>query len=267
MLVTVIIFLREVLEAALILSILLSVTFQMKLSRTWILPALGIGFIGASVTAYYLGDISSLFEGTGQEVMNSILLIVMVLLINIICIWLSQFIFNPSNSLSVISTNTVRWVLIFNVGLAIMHEGSEISIYSYSFIQTHQNNLSLILGGGLGLGIGVSLGAIVYYLLINLQQRVLFKVVICALLLISSGMASQAALYLIQAGWLPSQLPLWDTSNIISERSIVGQLLYALIGYEATPSPLQVSCYFAVIIICIVSILAVTRLNRMNKTQ
>lgn len=145
-----------------------------------------------------------------------------------------------------------------------MHEGSELSIYSYSLIQMHDNHLSLILGGGLGLGIGASLGAIIYYLLINMQKRTLLITAIAILILISAGMASQAALYLIQSGWLPSQLPLWDTSQIISERSIVGQLLYALIGYEATPSPLQILFYFAVIIICISSIILTTKTKRHN---
>ena len=261
MLVTVIIFLREVLEAALILSVLLAVSFQLNHSRKWIFPALLVGFIGALITAYYLGEISNLLEGTGQEVMNAGLLIIMMLLINIICVWLSQFLFRfKDNDFSEL-TSFIRLILILNVGIAIMHEGAELSIYSYSFIQTHENKLSLILGGGLGLGIGASLGAIIFYLLINLQRKSLLKIAIVILILIAAGMTSQAVLYLIQSGWLPSQLPLWDTSNFISERSISGQLLYALIGYEATPSPLQVLCYFAVVIFCFISILISSRLK------
>ena len=264
MLVTVIIFLREVLEAALILSVLLAVSFQFKLSRKWIFPALSIGFLGATISAYFLGDISNLLEGTGQEVMNSTLLITMCFLINIICIWIWQCLNNNQAAFSTLLAKNIKKILILDVSIAIMHEGSELSIYSYSLIQMHDNHLSLILGGGLGLGIGASLGAIIYYFLINMQKRTLLITAIAILILISAGMASQAALYLIQSGWLPSQLPLWDTSQIISERSIVGQLLYALIGYEATPSPLQILFYFAVIIICISSIILTTKTKRHN---
>ncbi len=264
MLVTVIIFLREVLEAALIISILLAVSHQFSLGRKWIVPAFVFGFVGASASALFLGDISNLFDGTGQEVMNSSLLIAIAFLINIICVWLAQFRCKVNTASNIIFNSSIKTVLIVNVGIAIMHEGSELSIYSYSFIQTHDSMLSLILGGGLGLGIGASLGAIVYYLLINLQRRTLLLVAIIILMLVSAGMASQAALYLIQSGWLPSHDALWDTSQIISERSIVGQLLYALIGYEATPSPLQVLFYFAVIIICLTSIMMSTKLKRTN---
>ncbi len=261
MLVTVIIFLREVLEAALILSVLLAVSFQLNLTRKWILAALAIGSIGASITAYYLGDISNLIDGTGQEVLNSTLLIVMALLINIICVWLAHC-FHKADGHPPFLTNIIRTILIITVGIAIMHEGSELSIYSYSFMQIHHNKLPLILGGGLGLGVGASLGAIIYYMLINLQRRTLLITTTIILILISAGMASQAALYLIQSGWLPSQIPLWDTSQIISERSIFGQLLYALIGYEATPSPLQIMFYSAAIVIYIVSIIISTKLKR-----
>ena len=45
---------------------------------------------------------------------------------------------------------------------------------------------------------------------------------------------------LVQADWLPSQAPLWDTSAALPENSPPGQLLYALLGYEATPGPWQV---------------------------
>jgi high-affinity iron transporter len=58
-----------------------------------------------------------------------------------------------------------------------------------------------------------------------------------------AGMLSQAVLYLIQADLLPSQLPLWDTSNFISESSLMGELLHAMLGYEASPTAIQALVY------------------------
>jgi high-affinity iron transporter len=60
---------------------------------------------------------------------------------------------------------------------------------------------------------------------------------------LSGSMMSQATQLLIQVDYLPTAFPLWDTSNLISERSVTGQVLYALIGYEATPVFLQVIAY------------------------
>jgi high-affinity iron transporter len=56
-------------------------------------------------------------------------------------------------------------------------------------------------------------------------------------------MASQAIVLLNQADWLPFSPIAWDTNNLLSEASVIGQLAYALIGYEATPSLMQVLAY------------------------
>jgi high-affinity iron transporter len=54
---------------------------------------------------------------------------------------------------------------------------------------------------------------------------------------------------LIQADWVPSHLPLWDTTDWLSESSVTGQLLYVLVGYEATPTAIQVAFYFGGLIV------------------
>ncbi len=72
-------------------------------------------------------------------------------------------------------------------------------------------------------------------------------------------MISQAALLLIQADWLPAQLPLWDTSAWLAEQSFTGMLLYALIGYEATPTAIQAACYFGGLLLLLMVILYASR--------
>ena len=66
-------------------------------------------------------------------------------------------------------------------------------------------------------------------------------------------MASQASLLLIQADWLPYTVELWDSSALLPEYSVTGQLLYALIGYEANPSLLQVCVYIGAVILILTS--------------
>jgi len=66
-------------------------------------------------------------------------------------------------------------------------------------------------------------------------------------------MASQAILLLNQADWLPFTPTAWDSSGLLSESSVLGQLAYALIGYEATPSIMQVSAYLLGLFFVIIS--------------
>jgi high-affinity iron transporter len=68
------------------------------------------------------------------------------------------------------------------------------------------------------------------------------------LALVAAGMASQAVVYLMQGGLVESQLPVWDSSGWISETSVTGQLLYAVLGYEATPTLKQLVFYCATLL-------------------
>jgi len=57
-------------------------------------------------------------------------------------------------------------------------------------------------------------------------------------------MASQAARFLVQADLLPPLGPqLWDSSRLLSDRSILGQTLHVLVGYDARPAGVQVLFY------------------------
>jgi high-affinity iron transporter len=63
-------------------------------------------------------------------------------------------------------------------------------------------------------------------------------------------MASQAAHFLIQADLIPSlAAPVWDTSNTLSEDSLLGKLLHSLIGYDSRPAGMQLVFYFTVLVV------------------
>jgi high-affinity iron transporter len=56
-------------------------------------------------------------------------------------------------------------------------------------------------------------------------------------------MVMQITQLLIQADIINGQHAIWNTSSLLNERSLIGQLLYAVIGYEATPTPSQIYAY------------------------
>ena len=103
---------------------------------------------------------------------------------------------------------------------------------------------AILLGSLVGAAIGTSVGALLFYTLASLNRTWTPTVSAVVLALVAAGLASQACLLLIQADWLPAQMPLWDSSGWLAEDSVPGQLLYALTGYEATPTPLQAGIWF-----------------------
>jgi len=57
-------------------------------------------------------------------------------------------------------------------------------------------------------------------------------------------MAAQAAGFLVQADLLPTlRDPLWDTSGLLSQQSVLGNLLSVLVGYLDRPAGVQVFFY------------------------
>jgi len=97
---------------------------------------------------------------------------------------------------------------------------------------------------------------------INISVRVGYVLTV----LVAGSMISQTIQQLTQADWLISQYPIWDISMWISEHSVTGQLLYALIGYEATPTAIQVTAYlFALIIIILFSSYSWNHYQRLDK--
>ena len=70
---SVIIVLREVLEAALMISILLALSKQINISYSWIIWSLLIGTVGAVVYGISIPMVSEWFDGVGQEVTNALM--------------------------------------------------------------------------------------------------------------------------------------------------------------------------------------------------
>jgi high-affinity iron transporter len=126
------------------------------------------------------------------------------------------------------------------VGLAVLREGSEVVLFLYGIAAGGSEPLALWLGSVLGLLGGIALGGLIYFGLLRIPARHLFSVTSWMILLLAAGMASQAAGFLVQGGLLPALVePLWDSSMLVPEHSIVGRILGALIGYDDQPSAMQ----------------------------
>ena len=72
------------------------------------------------------------------------------------------------------------------------------------------------------------------------------------MLFITAGMSSIGAKYLVAAGYLSSYSKVvWNTSTIISEQTIAGQILHALFGYSDQPMFIQVVFYIGTLLLFI----------------
>ena len=128
--------------------------------------------------------------------------------------------------------------------VAVMREGSEVVLFLWAFATGGMSGMSMLAGGFVGLVAGVLMGVGLYLGLLRIPMRHFFSVTGWLVLLIAAGLAAQAASFLNQAGVLPALgNSLWDTSGILSQGSLVGQMLHVMVGYTARPSGIQLLFY------------------------
>ncbi len=240
---------REVLEAALVVTIIMAATRGVRHRGKWISLGIAGGVAGAGIVAALTNVISSLFEGAGQEIVNAAILFLAVLLISWHIVWMSSHGRKMATDMRAMGRSVAEGekhmsVLAFVVGLAVMREGSEIMLMLQGLWASSGSSLVVLGGAGLGLIGGVLTGGLMYAGFIALSIPRVFAMTNIFLMLIAAGMAARGANFLTQAGLIPSLgSHVWDTSAVLPDQSVVGQLLAALVGYIARPSGIEILFY------------------------
>jgi high-affinity iron transporter len=252
MLATALIVFREMLEAALVVSIVMAATKGVPGRGRWVATGLAAGVIGAALVALFAGAIANMAEGMGQEVFNAAVMGVAVLMLGWHSIWMGRHGREIARDLGAVGravTSGARplYALAIVVGIAVLREGSETVLFLYGIAAGESGQgMAMVIGGALGVAGGVAAGAAIYYGLLQVATRHLFKVTTWMVIVLAAGMASQCAGFLVDADILP---PLgnavWDTSGVLADGSILGKALHALIGYTAQPDGIQLLFYAA----------------------
>lgn len=243
---------REVLEAALIIGIVAAATRGLPYRARWIFAGIASGIAGSTVVAMLTERISALAEGSGQELFNAGVLGLAVLMLAWHNIWMSRHAKNlvrDAKQIGAVVASGDREIsaLAIIIALAVLREGSETVLFLYSLIIGGQQTLgSIALGSAFGLLLGAAAGFALYAGFLSIPTKWFFSVTSALILFLAASMASQMARFLVQADKLPSLAdPIWNSSNILSDRSPFGLILHVLVGYDASPSGMQVVFYFA----------------------
>ncbi|MGP1676916.1 MAG: FTR1 family iron permease [Burkholderiales bacterium] len=250
MLATVIIVFREVLEAALVVSIVLAATRGVFRRGLWVSGGVLGGLLGATAIAWFAESIAAAASGVGQEIFNAAVLFVAVIMLGWHNVWMSRHGRELASSLKSVGA-AVRGgarpmhVLAAVVGMAVLREGSELVLFLYGVAASASGNTSGMLAGALvGVGAGAAVGSALYLGLLRIPGARLFAVTGWMILLLAAGMAAQGAAFLVQADILPALGEnLWDTTALVSDEGVLGRVLHALIGYTARPYGIQLLFY------------------------
>lgn len=256
MLAAAIIVFREVLEASLIVSIVLAAAKGIAGRNTWVSVGVGAGIAGAILVASFAGALAEAAQGMGQELFNAIILLIAVVMLGWHNVWMSSHGKDMAREVSAVGKAVMAgsrplYALAVVTGVAVLREGSETVLFLYGIASSGGEGLAdMVAGGLLGVAGGVAVGAGLYFGLLRIPMRHLFTVTNWMILLVAAGMASQAAGFLVQADFVPALgTAVWDTSWLLTENSVVGKVLHALVGYVSRPAGIQVLFFVATLLV------------------
>jgi high-affinity iron transporter len=246
---TAIIIFREIFEIALLLSVIMAATHEIKGRWKIVFLGLGLGSFGAALVALFAGEISNMAEGMGQELFNALILFAATAMIGWTVIWMSRHARELSHHITKLGQDILAgeagfYSMAIVIALAVLREGSEIVLFVYSMLAAGQPAAEIIAGSFVGIAGGSIAGLLLYLGLIKISPKHVFLVTTWLLIFVASGMASIGASFLTAAGYFSNLThTVWDTSSIIAENGIIGRTLHILIGYSQQPMQIQIIFY------------------------
>lgn len=248
--------LREGLEAALIIGIVLGAL--RKIHRSGLSSVVWGGVISASlvslVVALSLNSVGASLEGAAEQIFEGTTMFLAAFVLTWMIFWMSR----QARTLKSDLESSVRhaalqrsqkamFLLAFT---AVTREGVELALFLTASVVASDARQTLI-GALLGLGTAVLTGWMVFATTARLNLRRFFQVTGGLLILFAAGLVAYGVHEFNEVGWIPAIVePMWDLNFLLNERSLVGQILKALFGYNGNPSLTEVIAYlgyFAVI--------------------
>ena len=262
MLPTYLLSLREGLEAALIVGIVLGALS--KIRRADLSTAVWLGVmsaVGVSIlTAVLLTSFGMSLEDEAEQIFEGVTMLIAAGLLTWMIFWMrkqarflkSELEAGVNKAAASTGARAMFWVAF----VAVVREGIELALFiTAAFFagdqtQVSSNIIQTLVGTILGLGTAVLLGGTLFATTVRLDLRRFFQVTGILLILFAAGLVAHGIHEFNEVGWIPAIVEhIWDVNAIVDENSVTGQLLKTLFGYNGNPSLTEMIAYFAYLIV------------------
>ncbi len=255
--------LREGLEAALIIGIVLGAL--RKIRRTDLVPALWLGTliaVGVSILAAVVLTLFGLsLEGSAEQIYEGITMLLAAGILTWMIFWMSGQARHLKGELesgvnkAAAATSTGKRAIFWLAFVAVVREGVELALFiTAAFFVGNNENVGLntiqtLAGVVLGLGTSILLGWSLLATTERLDLRRFFQVTGILLILFAAGLVAHGVHEFNEINWIPSIVEhVWDVNAFVDEKSIFGELLKTLFGYNGNPSLTEMIGYFGYLI-------------------
>lgn len=248
-----IITLREGLEAALILAILL--TYLRKTDRQADGRAVWLGTAVATLICLVVGTFIYIFidglHGKVEQAVEGFIALAAMFVLTRMIFWMranSQALGAELRGKVDRSTHAALFTIAF---IAVLREGLETVLFLLGAETQTASGVSVVVGGLIGLTAAVAIGILVYSGSRRVNLKTFFSITAVLLLMFAAGLAGKAVHELREligweSGWLIQ--PAWTLESGILARGTAYDFMKGLLGWNASPERIRVLAYVAYLI-------------------
>ncbi len=234
--------LREGLEAALIISIVLGVLLKLKRTdlnvNVW--QGVGVAAVLSVAAAIALNLLGVEFEGKGEQIFEGLAMLLAAGVLTWMILWMKEHGGNLKSEIeSQISLAALKngqkalFVLSF---LVVLREGIELALFLLA-ARLASSSMQTLTGALLGLAAAIAFGWGLFASSRKLALRSFFNATNVMLIIFAAGMVGLGVHEFNEAGVIPAIVEhVWDFNPILNEKSEIGLILKALVGYNGNPS-------------------------------
>ena len=255
MLSSLLITLREGLEAALIIGIILAYLARTNnrqgFKPVWVGVSLAVSASLIAGAGIYLlaGELS----GRAEEVFEGVAMFVAVGVLTWMIFWMRKQAVNIKASLHAeiqsLLTGGSFLGLVVLAFVVVVREGIETVLFLFAATRVAESAVLFTMGGLLGLAIAIAIGYSIYKGSSRLNLRAFFNVTSVVLIVFAAGLLAHGIHEFQEAGIIPIVVEhLWDINHVLPEKATFGRFLTAIVGYNGNPSLVEVAAYFVYLV-------------------
>jgi high-affinity iron transporter len=261
---TLIIFLREGVEASMIVAILLAYLNRTGQREHFRDVFLGVGaalILAASGGAAAYLTIRAYDGSRVQTIFETCTFLVAAAVLTYMTFWMRNHARSLSKELrsraEAALDGRARWGLALLAFQAVGREGLETVVFTLAIIFS-TSTAGALTGAAIGLIGALAIAFVIYRLGHKLNMARFFTVIGALLMVFAAGLLADAVENLQQLGWLPVlNVAMWHSGRLLSEDSSFGDVLHSFFGYSDAPTPLQLLVYLGYLAIVITAFLGV----------
>lgn len=246
---TLLVTLREGLEAALIVAIVMA--YLRSTGRSDRFRTVWLGVLAAVAISLAVGGVifaaAGEFEGRAEQAFEGFTVLAAVVVLSWMIIWMKRQAANIrqelQQQLSLAVTTGSLAALALIPFVAVLREGLETAVFVFAATRT-ATPLESTIGAVVGLGIAAAVGYAIYSGGYRINLRLFFNVTGVLLILFAAGLLAYGIHELQEANLAPVFVEhVWDVNHVLSDKEGVGEWLKGLFGYNGNPSLLEVIAY------------------------